>query len=165
MIARLGRGGPLAAVGRVVTFLVVIGLLSGLGYGGYWLYSNMKSSPAIEVTYNQTGSSDTDKPYFAPVNVQVKDIPSEVTQGEKTTISINAGKSATCSVLVADSNSQKDRGLHTKKADSKGDIVWQWDVPSTARLGYWPIEINCKNPQHSAQPVKRTIQVVKPEKD
>lgn len=146
----------------LIPILIILGALAGGGYVGYKLYNSIKNEPPMTATYRETGSGETDEKYFGPVNIEVVDIPQKITRGEKSKLAIKAGAGTTCSIKVADSESQSSRGLYTKRADKKGNLSWDWDVRRSARLGNWPIEITCNNPQHSAD-LKRTITVVEPE--
>lgn len=153
------RGSRRGLVIALVSIILVVTILTSLAYFGHRLYRSINQGSPLAVTYNSVDPSTTGQKYFGPINIDVKHIPQEIKRGKPTQLSVGVGPGVICSVLVNGQTDQAERGLYTKEADSKGSIVWEWDVRDTVRLGSWPIQINCKNPQHKAS-LDRTIMVV-----
>lgn len=64
-----------------------------------------------------------------PLPVKVTQAPKTVSPGDRASIKVRTAKRASCSISVAyESGESEAKGLDPKKADSSGDVAWDWTV-------------------------------------
>ncbi len=74
--------------------------------------------------------------------LEIKSVTSPITRGSYATLTAQTLPNADCSITVYyKSGPSKAQGLHSKKADSLGDVSWTWKVGIRTTPGSWRIAV------------------------
>lgn len=80
----------------------------------------------------------------ADLTVALVSVSTPAPRGSEAIVRVQTAPGAACSIEVRyRSGPSKAHGLDPKVADTRGDVLWRWQVGSATTRGRWPIVVIC----------------------